>query len=145
MALRWRKSRKKSSEGTKNGERKADEEIKVKNQCGDCIPAKCCMYFSVEIDEPEDMDDWDDMLWIMAHRDAQIYNNDDRWYVLINNPCRFYDPVRGCLIYPRRPRICRAHTWEDCEFDDEYNFDLHFHSYEELERYIRNEIEEVDE
>ena len=112
------------------------------NQCDDCIPAKCCMYFSVEIDEPEDLDDWNDMLWILAHRDAQIYMDDDRWYVLVQNPCRFDDPVKKCLIYTRRPRICRSHTWDDCEFRDEYNFDLHFHSYEEMERYIRNNLEE---
>ncbi|MDD3643067.1 MAG: YkgJ family cysteine cluster protein [Candidatus Krumholzibacteria bacterium] len=114
------------------------------NQCEECIPAKCCMYFSVEIDEPEDRNDWDDMLWIMAHRDAQIYCDDDRWFVMVQTPCRFYDPVRGCLIYPRRPRICREHTWKDCEFSDEYNFDLHFHTYEELERHIRNNVEEED-
>ncbi len=100
------------------------------------------MYFSVEIDEPEYMDDWNDMLWIMAHRDAQIYMNDDKWYVLVNNPCRFYDPARGCLIYPKRPRICREHTWKDCEYKEDYNFDLHFHSYEELERFIRNNVVE---
>jgi len=113
-----------------------------KNLCKDCIPAKCCMYFSVEIDEPEYMDDWNDMLWIMAHREVQIYMNDDKWYVLVNNPCRFYDPSRGCLIYPKRPRICREHTWKDCEYKEDYNFDLHFHSYEELERYIRNNVVE---
>jgi Fe-S-cluster containining protein len=113
------------------------------NQCDDCIPAKCCMYFSVEIDEPEDMDDWNDMLWILAHRDAEIYMDDDRWYVLVKNPCRFYDPIKKCLIYTNRPRICQGHTWDDCEFKDEYNFDLHFHSYEEMERYIRTELEEV--
>lgn len=113
-----------------------------KNLCEDCIPAKCCMYFSVEIDEPEYMDDWNDMLWILAHRDAQIYMNDKKWYVLVNNPCRFYDPARGCLIYPKRPRICREHTWKDCECKEDYNFDLHFHSYEELERFIRNNVVE---
>ena len=114
------------------------------NQCEECIPAKCCMYFSVEIDEPEDMDDWNDMLWIMAHRDTQIYADDDRWFVMVQSPCRFYDPVRGCLIYPVRPRICREHTWKDCEFSEDYNFDLHFHTYEELERYIRNNVVEED-
>ncbi|MCU0639001.1 MAG: YkgJ family cysteine cluster protein [Candidatus Krumholzibacteria bacterium] len=88
------------------------------------------------------VDDWNDMLWILAHREAQIYMNDDKWYVLVNNPCSFYDPARGCLIYPKRPRICREHTWKDCEYKEDYNFDLHFHSYEELERFIRNNVVE---
>ena len=114
----------------------------MENQCEECIPAKCCMYFSVEIDEPEDMGDWDDMLWILAHRDAEIYMDDERWFVIVNNPCRFYDPIMGCLIYPKRPRICKSHTWDSCEFKDDYDFELHFHNYEELERYIRNNISE---
>jgi hypothetical protein len=60
------------------------------------------MYLSVEIDEPEDAKDYDDLLWLIAHRDVEIYMDDDRWYVMVQNPC------------------------------------LHFHNYEELERYIRN-------
>jgi Fe-S-cluster containining protein len=96
------------------------------------------MYYSVEIDEPENAKDYDDLLWIIAHRDAEIYVMDDRWYLLVHAPCRFYDPFKGCLIYPKRPRICRKHTWEECEFEDDYDFDLHFHNYEELERFIRN-------
>ncbi|MBU8920363.1 MAG: YkgJ family cysteine cluster protein [Bacteroidales bacterium] len=137
------KNRKKKKESPKGKQKKKLKNKKAKNQCEDCIPAKCCMYFSVEIDEPEDMDDWNDMLWIMTHRDVQIYMDDERWFVMVNNPCRFYDPVKGCMIYPVRPNICRTHTWEDCEFERDYDFDLHFHSYEELERYIRTSLEEV--
>jgi len=109
-----------------------------KDPCKDCIPAKCCMYFSVEIDEPETKKDYDDLLWIIAHRDVEIYMDEGKWYVMVQTPCRFYDPFKGCLIYPKRPKICRAHTLDVCEFEDDYNFDLHFHSYEDLERYIKN-------
>ena len=139
----WGRNSKKKKKRAKEPVKDAQNEQDPDNLCEDCIPAKCCMYFSVEIDEPEDMDDWSDMLWILAHRDTQIYMDDDRWYVLVQNPCRFYDPVKKCLIYTRRPRICQEHTWDDCEFRDDYNFDLHFHSYEEMERYIRNNLEEV--
>ena len=111
-----------------------------KNSCKDCIPAKCCMYLSIEIDEPEDEKDYNDLLWLIAHKDVEIYMDDDRWYLMVQTPCRFYDPVKGCLIYPKRPLICRSHTWEECEFEHDYNFDLHFHSYEELERYIRANV-----
>jgi Fe-S-cluster containining protein len=95
------------------------------------------MYFSTEIDRPVDARDFDDMLWMIAHRDVEIYARRRRWYVMVKNPCRFYDPVRGCLIYPSRPRICRRHRTAECEFDDDYDFDLHFRSYEELERFVR--------
>jgi len=105
--------------------------------CAVCVPAKCCMYFSTEIDRPEGPGDFDDILWMIAHRDVEVYTKRRRWYLMVKTPCRFYDPGRGCLIYPARPRICRRHHPRDCEFDDEYDFDLHFRSYEELERYIR--------
>ena len=105
--------------------------------CAECIPAKCCMYFSTEIDAPESVRDFDDILWMIAHRDVEIYTKRKRWYMMVRTPCRFYDPTRGCLIYPSRPRICRQHHTDGCEFDEEYAFDLHFRSYEELERYVR--------
>ena len=105
--------------------------------CKECKPARCCMYFSTEIDAPHSAKDFDDILWMLAHRDVEIYTKRRRWYVMVKTPCRFYDPTRGCLIYPSRPRICRAHHTAECEFHEEYDFDLHFHSYEELERYFR--------
>jgi Fe-S-cluster containining protein len=105
--------------------------------CAKCIPAKCCMYFSTEIDAPESGKDCDDILWIIAHRDVEVYAKRRRWYLMVKTPCRFYDPAHGCLIYPSRPRICRQHQAVGCEFDEEYNFDLHFRSYEELERHFR--------
>ena len=110
---------------------------KETDACAKCIPAKCCMYFSTEIDAPESERDFDDILWIIAHRDVEIYTKRKRWYLMVKTPCRFYDPSRGCLIYPSRPRICRAHRTAECEFDEEYEFDLHFHSYEDLERFVR--------
>jgi Fe-S-cluster containining protein len=127
----------KRGRGQRNKHRIMKKRKNEKDECIDCIPAKCCMYFSVEIDEPENMGDYDDLLWIIAHKEAEIYVNDDRWFVLVKSPCQFYDPFKRCLIYPKRPRICRSHTKKDCEFDEDYGFDLHFHSYEELERYIK--------
>jgi Fe-S-cluster containining protein len=118
--------------------KKKKPKINTKNPCDKCIPAKCCMYFSIEIDEPEDAGDYDDLLWIIAHKDVEIYVNEGDWFLMVQSPCRFYDPVKGCLIYPKRPRICRKHRLEECEFDEGYDFDEHFHNYEELDRYIRN-------
>jgi Fe-S-cluster containining protein len=108
--------------------------------CSECIPAKCCMYFSTEIDKPLNARDFDDILWMIAHRDVEIYAKKKRWYIMVKTPCRFYDPTRGCIIYPSRPRICRRHHPAECEFDDDYDFDLHFRSYEELERFARKTL-----
>ncbi len=125
---------------SRSKKKKKNPKKKHKNPCDKCIPAKCCMYFSIEIDEPEDSDDYDDLLWIIAHKDVEIYINDGDWFLMVQTPCRFYDPVKGCLIYPKRPRICRQHRLEECEFDEDYGFDEHFHNYEELDRYIRYNV-----
>jgi uncharacterized protein len=105
--------------------------------CAVCVPAKCCMYFSTEIDAPDSARDFDDILWMIAHRDVEVYTKRRRWYLMVRTPCRFYEPTRGCLIYPVRPRICRQHQTTSCEYGDDYEFDRHFRSYEELERYYR--------
>lgn len=105
------------------------------SQCAKCTPARCCMYFSIEVDRPETERDFDDFLWMIAHRDVEFYTKRRKWYLMVKTPCRFYDPARGCIIYPSRPRICRLHHPDECEFDEAYDFDLHFRSYDELERY----------
>jgi Fe-S-cluster containining protein len=98
------------------------------------------MYFSTEIDRPLNAKDFDDILWMVAHRDVEIYTKKSRWYMMVKNPCRFYDAARGCVIYPSRPRICRLHHPSECEFDEDYAFDLQFRSYEELERFVRKTL-----
>jgi Fe-S-cluster containining protein len=121
---------KQTAQGKKKAKRADDA------ACAKCVPAKCCMYFSTEIDRPDGPKDFDDILWMLAHRDVEIYTKRRRWYLMVKTPCRFYDPARGCLIYPSRPRICREHHPAECEFDEEYDFDLHFRSYEELADYF---------
>jgi Fe-S-cluster containining protein len=141
-----RKVRERNAVTRKQTAAKKTASVKKKTKTGDsalcakCIPAKCCMYFSTEIDAPGNAKDFDDVLWMIAHRDVEIYTKRRRWYLMVRTPCRFYDPSRGCLIYPSRPRICRQHHTDGCEFDDDYAFDRHFRSYEELERYARRRL-----
>jgi Fe-S-cluster containining protein len=130
--------KKKAARSAANAKKK--QEAAGSALCTECIPAKCCMYFSTEIDVPQSTKDFDDILWMIAHRDVEIYTKRRRWYLMVRTPCRFYDPSRGCLIYPSRPRICRQHHTDGCEFDDDYAFDRHFRSYEELERYARRRL-----
>ena len=72
--------------GSKTKKRKKKGKKSETNLCEDCIPAKCCMYFSIEIYEPEDKTDYDDLLWIIAPRDTEIYINDDLFYLLVKSP-----------------------------------------------------------
>ena len=80
-----------------------------------------------EVDAPETKRDFNDFLWMIAHRDVEIYTRRRRWYLMIRTPCRFYDPTRGCIIYPARPRRmqgaiagCRSYRRSTIFFDAAY-------------------------
>jgi Fe-S-cluster containining protein len=109
-------------------------------QCTRCLPAKCCMYFSLEIDAPENKRDYDDFLWFLAHENVSIYLFNDDWFLMLHNKCKFINKESNlCTIYDTRPKMCREHTIEDCEFDSDYEFDEHFKSYDDLKRWMKKQ------
>ncbi len=114
---------------------------KIKNpwdQCKNCLPAKCCTYFSVEIDEPETRKDYEAMLWQIAHKGVSIYIYRKAWYLMVDTVCGFLTPENKCGIYETRPYICREHSIDTCEYTGEdYGFTEHFKSYDELMAWIR--------
>jgi hypothetical protein len=107
-------------------------------QCAQCVPAKCCRYFSLEIDRPKTRRDFDDLLWMLAHRQVSVYVEKKKWYLMVHTLCRFLDTdTNFCTIYDKRPQMCREHPWQDCEWHGPYGFDEHFMSYEALERWMK--------
>ncbi len=116
---------------SKNGKNKT-------SQCEKCLPAHCCNYFSFEIDEPEDRDDYDTLLWKLAHDKVSIYIYRKDWYIMIHTRCNFLDSENKCMIYFNRPRMCREHSVENCEYvGEDFGFAEHFKSYDDLLRYIK--------
>lgn len=110
------------------------------DQCLKCRPAKCCMYFSLEIDPPENKRDYDDFLWFLAHENVSIYLWENSWYLMIHNKCTFLDKATNrCTTYETRPKMCREHLTKDCEFDSDYEFDEHFTSYDDLKRWMKKQ------
>ncbi len=131
------KKTKKSAAGFKT-KKSSVKNLKIDEQCTRCIPAKCCQYFSLEIDRPRNKRDYNDFLWFLTHENVSIYLWNRDWYLMIHNKCRFLDSKTNlCEIYDERPKICREHTVDDCEFDSDYEFDEHFKSYEDLKRWLK--------
>ncbi len=93
--------------------------------------ARCCEYFCIEVDAPENKADYDDYAWILAHQDVAIHIEKKQWQLMVHNRCQYLDPERGCQIYEKRPRICRAHVPGDCERDHK-----HRHDYDEMDHII---------
>jgi Fe-S-cluster containining protein len=76
----------------------------------------CCNYVSVQIDPPEDMIDYDEIVWYLLHNNIAVYiDHEDDWYVEFRTPCKALGKDNNCNIYEERPYVCRDHDPENCE------------------------------
>ena len=118
---------------------KIKQEITPENKCSFCEGSKCCVYITQQIDTPRSIDDFDHLLWQMAHKDIQVYKDEDGWFLLAMNKCQFLLPQGGCGIYETRPQVCRDYKNDFCEYDApaEEGFEFYFRSYDELNKYCK--------
>ena len=100
--------------------------VKHHGECHRC--SRCCAYFCLEVDPPEELRDWDDFAWIIAHEGAALHVLGETWQLVVHNRCSHLGPEGKCLIYDRRPAICREHKPGDCERDQK-----HIHDYDEVD------------
>ncbi len=110
------------------------------DQCKKCLPAKCCTYFSLEVDEPEERKDFEAMLWQIAHKGVTFYIYRKAWYIMVDSICEFLTRDNKCAIYETRPYICKEHSIDSCEYTEaegDYGFTEHFKSYDELLAWIK--------
>ena len=107
-------------------------------ECG----AKCCRYFCFEIDEPEDVDEFEDVRWYLCHKGVSVHiDEDDKWFIAIMNPCRFLGGDMRCGIYPERPLICRKYDTDNCDQTaGDYGYKAEFKKPEDLEAYAREKL-----
>lgn len=106
--------------GRKNGDK--NHMPAPNGQCLRC-GAKCCNYFALPLDEPEDKKDFDDIRWFLLHEGVSVFVEDGDWYILIERRCKALTTDNLCEVYDSRPRICRKYKDEECEFavpDGEY-------------------------
>ncbi len=97
--------------------------------------AKCCKYFALPIETPEDQEDFDFLRWYMVHDRASIFTDDDQWYIMIHTTCRHLGEDNLCGIYETRPQICRDYTTENCEYEDDWTYDRYFETAEQIHEY----------
>jgi Fe-S-cluster containining protein len=99
----------------------------------------CCRYFALPLDTPEEWGDFDDMRWYLCHEDTTIFVEKGDWYLNVVNACKHLSPQgHHCLIYDKRPRICRGYKTDDCDrTSDEYDYELHFTNAGQMEEYMK--------
>jgi uncharacterized protein len=103
-------------------------------QCG----ALCCRYFALEIDTPDDECEYEKIRWYLAHEATWVFIDEEKWYLLVNNKCRYLSEENLCSIYTERPAVCRSHTHEDCERSGDIFYDTLFTCMKEFEEYLND-------
>ena len=109
-----------------------------KDLCRKCT-GLCCRYFAHPIEDPEDWDDYDDIRWYLCHEDVTVFLEDGDWYINIKNKCNHLsEKDHKCLIYDKRPKICRGYKTEDCDYTGyNYDYELHFQNDHQMEEYMK--------
>jgi uncharacterized protein len=109
------------------------------NQCKSCN-ANCCKELAVSIKTPRTEKDWDEIRWLVAHKNVQVYKDlENDWLVEFFTPCEQLDKNNKCKIYKKRPLTCKKHQSKDCIItgpNDYYK--ILFKSLEEVEEFIKN-------
>ena len=104
--------------------KRAQRKRKVVNEkwrqsiCAKC-KGLCCTYITIDIDEPEDDEDLDNIRWFLIHDGISILVEDDRWLLKVDTRCRHLQEDYSCAIYNRRPEACRQYDTENCDYRTE--------------------------
>lgn len=108
--------------------------------------ALCCRYFALQLDTPEDVEDFDALRWYLLHDGAWLWVDDGDWFLQVDRPCRYLGPSNECTIYERRPQICRDYALPDqkdhpddplCDyFAKDAHHDHEFRDIPEFDKYV---------
>ncbi len=105
-----------------------------KTLCDYCT-GKCCQYFALPIETPDDYQGYEYLRWYLLHDRASVFVEDEIWYLLVHTTCKHLEPDHRCGIYQTRPQICREYSTTDCEFDDNYTYEQYFELPEQIAEY----------
>jgi uncharacterized protein len=104
------------------------------NLCDHCS-AKCCKYFALPIDVPDEPTDFDHIRWYLLHERASVFTEENEWYLLVHTTCKHLQADNLCGIYHTRPQICRDYSTNNCEYEDFWTYDRYFESPEQVTEY----------
>jgi len=106
--------------------------------CDKC-KAECCKYVTVDLATPEDKEDWDEVKWMLLHKNIMVYKDlDNDWQVEFRTPCKHIDPKTfKCSIYDKRPQPCKDHGTDECENNDEEWAEVILLKPEDVDEYLK--------
>jgi uncharacterized protein len=98
--------------------------------------AKCCRYFALPLDTPKRRSDFDTLRWFLLHQHTSIFVEKKTWYLQVHTVCRELQSNNLCGVYDTRPKICRGYSTTNCEYEDDWVYDMFFETPEQLEEYV---------
>ena len=102
----------------------------------DYCTAKCCRYFALPIDTPEERGDFDYLRWYLLHGETTLFVDDGVWYLMVHTACKKLQSDGRCGVYETRPQICRAYATDDCEYEDDWTYEQYVETAEQLDEYV---------
>ncbi len=82
--------------------------------CAGCT--RCCETVSIEIDVPRSSWEYDQWIWVLHHRNLEVYlEKPERWYLHIEARCEQLKDNGHCKVYEDRPVLCREYDPRSCE------------------------------
>jgi uncharacterized protein len=121
-------------------------EIAIDKKCSKCKKSICCNSINQKIPTPKSKEDFDHLIWQVAHENINIFKDADGWFLHIQSRCMHLGPNGACGIYDTRPWVCREYDNDFCEFDEsiEQASELFFASPKKLEKYCRKRFKKWD-
>lgn len=120
--------------------------LSPEEKCDHCHSSKCCHYVTESLITPSGIDDFDKLLWQVSHENTHVFKDCDGWYLRFMSKCEHLQQDGRCGIYERRPKVCREHTNDFCEYDVsvEEVSDLYFTDFKSLDAYCRKRFKTWD-
>jgi Fe-S-cluster containining protein len=106
----------------------------TENLCDHCT-AKCCRYFALPIDTPEDWRDFEYIRWYLLHSRATVFIDEGDWYLMVHTTCKHLQDDHRCGIYQTRPQICQEYSTDNCEYEDDWTYERYFETPEQVYEY----------
>ncbi|PIN82029.1 hypothetical protein COV11_00075 [Candidatus Woesearchaeota archaeon CG10_big_fil_rev_8_21_14_0_10_30_7] len=110
-------------------------------KCEDCT-AKCCRYVSVGLDTPKTLKAFDEIRWMVAHKNVIVYKDTERdWVVSFLTDCENLDDKNQCKIYETRMKLCKDHDSKTCEVNGKGPNELIlFRTMKDVEDYVKKKL-----
>jgi len=104
--------------------------------CKNC--GGCCNHVSLEIDKPTSKREYQEILWLLLHKDVRVYTDQDNdWFVEFQAQCEWRKNDK-CNNHTERPVICKDYSSEDCVKNGDGSAEkLSFDCYDDFMSYIK--------